>query len=100
ANSLCAGMHAGNVLGKCAQSKDYSEKALQEYETLWRADMEDRLWRNWMAKEKFLTLPDKTLDSVIETISEVGVDKVTVYNLLKAIKDKHPELVKEFEEFL
>lgn len=100
ANSLCAGMHAGNVLGKCSQAKDYSENALQEYEDLWRADMENRLWRNWMAKEKFLTLPDKTLDSVIETISEVGVEKVTVYNLLKAIKDKHPELVKEFEEFL
>jgi digeranylgeranylglycerophospholipid reductase len=53
-----------------------------------------------MAKEKFLTLPDKTLDDVIETLNEVGVERVTVYNLLKAIKEKHPELVKEFEEFL
>jgi digeranylgeranylglycerophospholipid reductase len=100
ANGLCTGMHAGNVLAKCVQANDFSEKNLQEYEDLWRADMENRLWRNWMAKEKFLTLPDKTLDSVIETIAEVGIQKVTVYNLLMAIKQKHPELVKEFEEFL
>lgn len=99
-NGLQTGVRAGDVLAKCAQTKDYSDAALQEYEKLWRADMEERLWRNWMAKEKFLTLPDKTLDSVIQTISEVGVEKVTVYNLLKAIKERHPELVKEFEEFL
>lgn len=100
ANGLMQGMIAGNVLAKCAQAKDYSETALQEFEDKWRAEMENRLWRNWMAKEKFMTLSDKTLDSVIQTIAEVGVEKVTVYNLLKAIKDKHPELVKEFEEFL
>ncbi|MFA5312050.1 MAG: NAD(P)/FAD-dependent oxidoreductase [Methanomassiliicoccales archaeon] len=100
ANGLCAGMHAGNVLAKCAQAKDFTESGMQEYEDLWRADMENRLWRNWMAKEKFLTLPDKTLDSVIETIGEVGVEKVTVHNLLLAIKERHPELVKEFEDLL
>ncbi len=75
-------------------------QALQEYETLWRDDLENKLWRNWMAKEKFLTLPDKTLDSVIDTLNEVGVERVTVYNLLKAIRERHPDLVKEFEEFL
>jgi len=100
ANGLCTGMHAGNVLAKCAQAKDFSEANMQEYEDLWRKDMENRLWRNWMAKEKFLTLPDKTLDSVIDTISQVKIEKVTVFSLLTAIKEKHPELVKEFEEFL
>ncbi|OPY31002.1 MAG: Digeranylgeranylglycerophospholipid reductase [Methanomassiliicoccales archaeon PtaU1.Bin124] len=100
ANGLLQGMHAGNVLGRCAQAKDFTEANMQEFEDLWRKDMENRLWRNWMAKEKFVTLSDKTLDSVIQTIAEVGVEKVTVYNLLMAIKEKHPELVKEFEEFL
>jgi hypothetical protein len=28
------------------------------------------------------------------------VERVTVYNLLKAIRERHPDLVKEFEEFL
>ncbi len=99
-NGMITGMHAGKVLAKCVESNDFSEAALQEYETLWRDDLENKLWRNWMAKEKFLTLPDKTLDSVIDTLNEVGVERVTVYNLLKAIRDRHPDLVKEFEEFL
>ena len=38
----------------------------------------ERLYRNWMAKEKFLTLSDKTLDSVIDTLSTAGVDKMSV----------------------
>ena len=100
ANGLLQGMHAGNVLAKCFQAKDYSEANMQEFEDLWRKDMENRLWRNWMAKEKFMTLPDTTLDSLIQTLSESNIEKVNVYNLLKAIKEKHPDLVKEFEEFL
>ena len=71
-----------------------------EYDAGWREEMEERLYRNWMAKEKFLTLTDKTLDSVIDTLSTAGVDKMSVFNILKAIKDKHPELVKEFEDLI
>jgi digeranylgeranylglycerophospholipid reductase len=62
--------------------------------------MENRLWRNWMAKEKFLTLSDQTLDGVIETLSTANVDKMSVHNILRAIKDRHPDLVKEFEDLI
>ncbi len=100
ANGLLAGMHAGNVLGDCAQVGDYSEKALMPYDKLWRDDMEDRLWRNWMAKEKFLTLSDKTLDGIIDTLSTANVDKMSVHNILIAIKERYPELVNEFEDLI
>jgi digeranylgeranylglycerophospholipid reductase len=70
------------------------------YDKLWRDDLEDRLWRNWMAKEKFLTLSDKTLDGVIETLSTANVDKMSVHTILIAIKEKYPELVKEFEDMI
>jgi digeranylgeranylglycerophospholipid reductase len=100
ANGLLAGMHAGNVLGDCVQAKDFSEEALMPYDKLWRNAMEDRLWRNWMAKEKFLTLSDSTLDAVIETLSTTNVDKMSVHNILIAIKERHPELVREFEELI
>jgi digeranylgeranylglycerophospholipid reductase len=99
-NGCQSGMFAGQVLGKCAQAGDFSDAALQPYEKLWRDAMENRLWRNWMAKEKFLTLSDKTLDSIVETLNESDIDKVTVYSLLKAIKEKHPEVVKEFEDLI
>lgn len=100
ANGLLAGKYAGEVLGDCVQAKDFSAEALMPYDKLWRDAMEDRLWRNWMAKEKFLTLSDKTLDGVIDTLSTANVDKMSVHNILIAIKEKHPELVKEFEELI
>ncbi|HQN75867.1 MAG TPA: NAD(P)/FAD-dependent oxidoreductase [Methanomassiliicoccales archaeon] len=100
ANGLLAGKFAGEVLGDCAQSNDYSEAALMPYDKKWRDAMENRLWRNWMAKEKFLTLSDKTLDGVIDTLSTANVDKMSVHNILIAIKERHPELVKEFEELI
>jgi digeranylgeranylglycerophospholipid reductase len=53
-----------------------------------------------MAKEKFLTLSDETLDGVIDTLSTANVDQMSVHNILIAIKEKHPELVKEFEELI
>ncbi|HPD08798.1 MAG TPA: NAD(P)/FAD-dependent oxidoreductase, partial [Methanomassiliicoccales archaeon] len=91
---------AGEVLGDCAQANDYSEQALMPYDKRWRDSMENRLWRNWMAKEKFLTLSDQTLDGVIETLSTANVDKMSVHNILRAIKDRHPDLVKEFEDLI
>ncbi|HNX48317.1 MAG TPA: NAD(P)/FAD-dependent oxidoreductase [Methanomassiliicoccales archaeon] len=100
ANGLLAGKFAGEVLGDCVQANDYSEAALMPYDKKWRDAMENRLWRNWMAKEKFLTLSDKTLDGVIDTLSTANVDKMSVHNILIAIKEKHPELVKEFEELI
>jgi digeranylgeranylglycerophospholipid reductase len=99
-NGCQAGMFAGKVLADCAEAGDFSDTALQPYEKLWRDAMENRLWRNWMAKEKFLTLSDKVLDSIVETLNESSIDKVTVYSLLKAIKEKHPEVVKEFEDLI
>jgi digeranylgeranylglycerophospholipid reductase len=100
ANGCIAGMCAGKVLAKAARSGDFSMKVLQEYESLWRDRLEDKLWRNWMAKEKLITLSDETLDKIVHTLSEVGVEKLSVQNLLAAISTKYPELVKDFSDFL
>ena len=72
----------------------------QEYEDNWRDRLENKLWRNWMAKEKLVTLDDSILDTLIKSISEVGVEKLSVRNLLAIVKQTHPELVKEFEDLI
>ncbi len=100
ANSCVAGMIAGKALAKAKEANDYSMRYLSEYEKGWRDRMENRLWRNWMAKEKLITLSDESLDKIVETLAEVGIQKMSVHNLLAAIKTKYPELVKEFEEFI
>jgi digeranylgeranylglycerophospholipid reductase len=100
ANGCIQAKFAGKVLGECAQVKDFSEAALQRYEKLWRDELENKLWRNWMAKEKLITLSDKTLDETVKVLSECDIKQMSVYNLLAALKEKLPDLVKEFEEFI
>ena len=100
ANGTLQGKIAGEVLRECTEARDFSETALLKYERQWRDEMENKLWRNWMAKEKLITLDDKTLDSVVQTLSECELPSMSVYALLAALKQKLPELVKEFEELI
>ena len=99
-NSCKAGRVAGETLAKAVEEGDFSAKSLERYENGWRDILENHLYRNWMAKEKLVTLSDETFDKVIETLNEVGVEKVSTYAILKAVESRHPDLVKEFQEFL
>ena len=56
--------------------------------------------RNWIAKEKLVTLSDDVFDKVLETLQDYEVDQLTTFGILNAVKAKHPELVKEFEDLL
>jgi digeranylgeranylglycerophospholipid reductase len=99
-NSCKAAKVAGEVLARATREKDFSERSLQRYEKGWRDLLENHLYRNWMAKEKLVTLSDDTFNKVIATLNEVGVEKMSTYSILKAIEAKHPDLVREFQEFL
>ncbi len=99
-NSCKAAKVAGEVLARATREKDFSERSLQRYEKGWRDLLENHLYRNWMAKEKLVTLTDDTFNKVIATLNEVGVEKMSTYSILKAIEAKHPELVREFQDFL
>jgi digeranylgeranylglycerophospholipid reductase len=85
ANSCIQGVFAGQVLGECAQAGDFSDAALQRYEKLWRDALENKLWRNWMVKEKLITLSDKTLDDIVKVLSESDLKSMSVYSLLAAL---------------
>ena len=100
AHACLSGMYAGKVAGDALEAGDFSRDFLQRYETLWRDRLEDKLWRNWMAKEKLITISDEDFDIVIEILNEVGVEKMSVYNILKVIKERLPELVKDFDDLI
>ena len=99
-NSCRAGRVAGEVLAKATKEKDFSAKSLQRYENGWRDLLEDHLYRNWMAKEKLVTLSDDTFDKIIATLNEVGVEEMSTFAILKAVEKRHPDLVREFQQFL
>ncbi|NLI74325.1 MAG: NAD(P)/FAD-dependent oxidoreductase [Euryarchaeota archaeon] len=100
ANGCYAGMYAGKVLAKAVKSNDFSQQVLQEYEDDWRDKLENTLWRDWMAKEKLISLPDETLDKLTEAVSKVTLERITVGTLLAAVRETYPELVKEFEDLI
>ena len=84
----------------CCKKGDFSAKALAAYEKMWRDRMEDKLIRNWMAKERFATLDDETLDELIKLIKDSNIGEVNVFNLLKVIKERFPKVVEGFEDLI
>ena len=70
------------------------------YDKMWRDRMEDKLFRNFMAKEKLASLDDETIDELIKMIKTADIGEVNVYNLLKAVKEKFPKVVEGFEDLI
>ncbi|EQD69009.1 geranylgeranyl reductase, partial [mine drainage metagenome] len=100
ANGCIAGKICGTVAARAAATGDTSNAALLEYDRGWRARLEEKLYRNWLAKEKLTTLSDETFDKVVDALQGVKLQKLNVHNILKAVHDKYPEVTKEFEAFL
>jgi digeranylgeranylglycerophospholipid reductase len=100
ANGCIAGKICGTVAAEAVQAGDVSKEFFQRYEKGWRARLEEKLYRNWLAKEKLVTLSDETFDKIIEVLSGVRLEKLNVHNILKAVHTKYPEVTKEFEAFL
>ncbi len=100
AHAMLTGLHAGTVAAEAVEAKDTGVEVLAKYEKLWREELEDKLWRNWMAKEKFLQFEDDTLNKMIGVVMEVDLKEITTYNLIKAVVDKYPKLAQELEDFM
>ena len=100
ANGCIAGKICGEVAARAVEANDPSAAFLQAYEKGWRARLEEKLYRNWLAKEKLCTIPDETFDKIIDALQDVRLEKLSVHNILKAVHEKYPEVTKEFESFL
>jgi digeranylgeranylglycerophospholipid reductase len=100
ANGCIAGKICGTVAAEAVHTGDVSKEFLQRYEKGWRLRLEEKLYRNWLAKEKLVTLSDETFDKIIDALAGVKLEKLNVHNILKAVHTKYPEVTKEFEAFL
>jgi len=99
-NGCRAGRILGEVLGEASNTGDWSLGQLMKYEKGWRAILEEGLFRNWMAKNKLVTLTDNDFDLIIGTLAEVGVEKLSIHRILKVIKERHPQLVEKFMDLI
>ncbi|MBX8631884.1 MAG: NAD(P)/FAD-dependent oxidoreductase [Thermoplasmata archaeon] len=99
-NACIAGRIAGEVAGRAVENADYSQKMMDAYEKGWRDRMEEHLYRNYLMKEKISRLDDATFDRLVEAMTKVDMKRMTTLDILRAIQQKYPDLVKEFEEFM
>ena len=100
ANGCIAGKICGTVAAEAVHAGTPTKEVFQKYEKGWRAVLEEKLYRNWLAKEKLVQLSDETFDKVIDALQGVKLEKLSVHNILKAVNEKYPEVTKEFEAFL
>jgi digeranylgeranylglycerophospholipid reductase len=100
ANGCIAGKICGTVAAEAAHAGTPTKEFFQKYEKGWRVRLEEKLYRNWLAKEKLVSLSDETFDKIVDALSGVKLEKLSVHNILRAVRDKYPEVTKEFEAFL
>ncbi|MCL4325447.1 MAG: NAD(P)/FAD-dependent oxidoreductase [Candidatus Thermoplasmatota archaeon] len=100
ASACIAGKIAGNVAAEALESRDFSKQFFQKYEKGWRAELEEKFYRNWMAKERLSVIDDITFDKLADILQDVKLEKLTAHNLLKVVKERYPEVVKGFEGFI
>lgn len=99
-NGCKAAKVAGQIAAEALQANDVSEKFLMKYDAGWRDIIENNMYRDWMAKEKLASLDDDTINKLVSAIVDAKLESLTVHNILKAIKDRYPEVIKEFEDML
>ncbi|MEM3851404.1 MAG: NAD(P)/FAD-dependent oxidoreductase [Methanomassiliicoccales archaeon] len=99
-NGVIAGRVCGEVAAEAIKAGDCSVEFLQKYEQGWRAHLEEKLYRDYMAKEKLITLDDASLDKLIDALSTVPMSNLSTREILNAVRSKYPELVREFEEMI
>jgi digeranylgeranylglycerophospholipid reductase len=100
ANACISGKDAAEVAYEAIQSGNTSKEFLQKYDKIIKEKFEKRNLRNWFAKEKLSELSDDTLNKLVDAISSVNIDSISVKSLLSAVQQKYPELIKEFEDLL
>ncbi|MCL2143631.1 MAG: NAD(P)/FAD-dependent oxidoreductase [Methanomassiliicoccaceae archaeon] len=72
AHACVTGMYAGKVLTECAKDGVYSKAALMRYEKMWRDDIGERLYRNWLVKENLYSLADDAMDELVISMGMLG----------------------------
>ncbi len=97
-NAIRAGKIAGETAGEAIDMGDLDH--INIYEKRWRAEMEDELYRDWLAKNRLVKLSDEEFDDLISALSEADIEHISIYEILEVVKEKNPKLVEDLMNFL
>ncbi len=99
-NGMKQARMAGELAAEAVDQGRSDHEYLKRYEKRWRERFENKLWRNYMAKEKAMQLDDVMYDKIVDALSELDLRKVRVETILEGVRRKYPELIKEFEDMM
>ncbi|MEM2890028.1 MAG: NAD(P)/FAD-dependent oxidoreductase [Candidatus Hadarchaeum sp.] len=92
-SAMRAGQIAGEVVAEAVKEGDVSEKKLKEYDKRWREKMGKSHERYFKAKNVLLSLSDRELDQLAETLSKVDFERISLTDMLKVLIKSHPKLL-------
>ena len=97
-NAMFTGRLAARVASECISAGDCSKAALIPYDAEWRASrMGKFLERNYKVKEFFITLDDKKLNTLADSIASVGFEELSVSALIKELIKRNPKMLFELK---
>jgi digeranylgeranylglycerophospholipid reductase len=91
--SIEAGKIAGETIGKAVQNQQFDKKTLSTYEKKLETTLYKKLIRNYTVKEILLSIDDKTLNKLADSLKEYKFDELSTFSLLKVLLSKHPSLL-------
>jgi digeranylgeranylglycerophospholipid reductase len=97
-NAMYTGKLAAEVAADCIGAGDCSASALQRYDDTWRASrMGKSLIRNYKIKEFFITLSDKKLNLLVQSISRINLKEFSTFSLVRELIARNPKLLVELK---
>lgn len=100
ANAYISGKYAASVAQQAIEANDFSQAMMSRYEQMVKEKFQKKHLRNWIAKEKLGTLSDETLDKLVDVLSDVKVNDISVQAVLQAVQDRYPEMISELEDLI
>lgn len=90
-SGMKGGLYAGRAAANAVAKKDFSEKALKEYDESIRADIGPEISKYLKVKEYLLTVSDEELDSIAVAFQDIDFEKVSTTEIVKSLVKVSPK---------
>ncbi|MEA2103172.1 MAG: NAD(P)/FAD-dependent oxidoreductase [Candidatus Cloacimonadota bacterium] len=94
-NILFAGNVAGEVAAEAVMKKDFSHKFLKKYQKLWNKEKGKSQKVFYKLKKVFFDFSDEELNKIVNIISDIPEEELTLFQLFKVAVRHHPKLIKD-----
>ena len=98
--AIITGKRAGELAAEAIAKEDYTANFLKKYNDMWKPDIYDELDKCLKAQEAFMTLSEKDLDAIAETLKDLKLETISTISVLKAIVSKNPGLLLKLGKFM